>query len=95
MVVMPIASPPDKQKPDKQKPDKNDPGNENPVSTVCSQCGLLKKTGKLSCCVKGGSWQKKCGNDGSKSEHTWAEGFEACKNMGKLMMFECNVYTGI
>ena len=90
MVVMPIAPPPDKQKPDKQKPgdqkpDKNNPGNENPVSTVCSQCGLLKKTGKLSCCVKGGSWHKKCGDEGDlKFHHTWTEGIEACKDMRKF-----------
>ena len=56
----------------------------NPVATACSECGTSKKTGELSCCVRGGDWFKNCGNPGdTKFDHTWAEGIEACK--GKLV----------
>ena len=47
---------------------------------ACPKCGTTK-AGKLTCCVRGGSWFKKCGNPGDpKFEHTWAEGTESCKS---------------
>lgn len=45
--------------------------------SVCPKCGLNKKTGKLSCCTKGGAWYKNCGN-GPDAEHSWEEGIMAC-----------------
>ena len=53
------------------------------IGSRCVECGTTKKSGKLSCCARGGSWFKNCGDGGdSKFDHTWAEGIQACK--GKL-----------
>ena len=50
--------------------------------TVCPKCGSVKKSGKLSCCARGGAWFKNCGDGGdSNFDHTWVEGIEACKGM--------------
>ena len=45
----------------------------------CPTCGTIKKSGKLSCCARGGAWFKKCGDPGDNFEYTWFEGMEACK----------------
>ena len=51
-----------------------------PLVTTCPQCGILGKTGKISCCALGGAWFKKCGNPGDSTfDHTWSEGIEACQ----------------
>ena len=45
----------------------------------CLKCGIIKKSGKRSCCARGGAWFKNCGDaDDTKFDHTWAEGIEAC-----------------
>ena len=45
----------------------------------CPVCGV-GKTGKKSCCIRGGSWFKDCGTgDDPQFGHTWGEGAEACK----------------
>ena len=50
-------------------------------SPVCLECGTIKKSGKRSCCARGGAWFKNCGDVGdTKSDHTWAEGIQACKS---------------
>ena len=50
-----------------------------PVRVLCLTCGTIKKSDKLSCCARGGSWYGKCGGTGNtKHEHTWAEGIQAC-----------------
>ena len=50
------------------------------TNSVCPKCGIAKKSGKLSCCARGGAWFKKCGDAGStKFDHTWAEGIQACE----------------
>ena len=47
----------------------------------CSKCSTAKKSGKLSCCARGGSWFRNCGNAGdSNFDHTWSEGIQACKS---------------
>ena len=52
------------------------------LSVTCPKCGLTKKS-KPSCCGRGGAWFKNCGDDGDTNfEHTFTEGFDACK--GKL-----------
>ena len=49
-------------------------------SNTCPKCGTVKKSGKFSCCARGGAWFKKCGDaDDTKWNHTWIEGIEACK----------------
>ena len=52
-----------------------------PSSKVCPQCGINTKTGKRSCCARGGSWFKNCGDaDDTQFDHTWAEGIQVCKS---------------
>ena len=47
----------------------------------CLKCGIAKKSGKRSCCARGGAWFKNCGDaDDTKFDHTWIEGIEACKS---------------
>ena len=47
----------------------------------CPKCGIIKKSGTLSCCARGGSWFKKCGDAGdAQFDYTWAEGIQACKD---------------
>ena len=47
---------------------------------VCPVCGAMKRSQKLSCCARGGSWYGKCGSAGDENgEHTWHEGIQACK----------------
>ena len=49
------------------------------VSPACSECGIIRKSGKMSCCSRGGSWFGNCGSPGdAKFEHTWHEGIQAC-----------------
>ena len=49
------------------------------VSSVCPKCGTIGKSGKSSCCGRGGSWYRNCGNAGNeKAGHTWYEGVQAC-----------------
>ena len=51
------------------------------VSVVCPKCGTTKQFGKRSCCARGGTWFKNCGDAGdTKFDHTWAEGVEACQS---------------
>ena len=51
------------------------------ISSACPKCGLIKKSGKTSCCGRGGSWFKSCGSGGNaKLHHTWYEGIQVCKS---------------
>ena len=53
----------------------------NVVKSGCLKCGYVKKSGKRSCCARGGAWFKNCGNDGDAHfDHTWVDGIEACKD---------------
>ena len=48
--------------------------------SVCPSCGTIARSGKSSCCGRGGSWFKNCGGTGKKElHHTWYEGIQACK----------------
>ena len=51
-------------------------------SSGCAKCGTSKKSGKRSCCARGGAWFRNCG-DGSDArfDHTWTDGIEACTSM--------------
>ena len=61
------------------------PATAAPIVPACSKCGVSKKSGKLSCCARGGAWFKNCGDIGdSKFDHAWSEGMQACE--GKLMI---------
>ena len=51
-----------------------------PISAACPKCGIIKKSGKMSCCGRGGSWFGNCGNVGDmKFARTWHEGIWTCK----------------
>ena len=50
------------------------------TNPVCPKCGTMEKSGKLSCCGRGGSWFRHCGASGSaKLTRTWYEGIRVCK----------------
>ena len=54
------------------------------ASSGCPRCGKPNKSGKSSCCGKGGAWKGKCGNPGDpKFAHTWSEGIQTCKVTGE------------
>merc|ERR1712224_1082426 len=45
------------------------------ISIGCVKCGVIKKSGKRSCCARGGDWFKKCGDAADTTfNHTWSEG---------------------
>ena len=51
-----------------------------PINSVCPECGILKRSGRASCCAPGGSWFGKCGSVANVNlGHTWNEGIRACK----------------
>ena len=55
------------------------------ISSVCLKCGTIAKSGKSSCCARGGSWFKNCGSAGNaKLDHTWSEGIRACKTRSEM-----------
>ena len=50
------------------------------IGLVCLQCGTIKRSGKLSCCGRGGSWFGNCGAAGTaKLRYKWSDGIQACK----------------
>ena len=50
-------------------------------SDGCDKCVTTKKSGKSSCCARGGAWFKNCGDVGDPMfDHTWAEGIQACRD---------------
>lgn len=50
-------------------------------SSECHKCSTTKKSGKPSCCARGGAWFKNCGDAGDKHfDHTWTEGIQVCKD---------------
>ena len=50
------------------------------TTSLCPECGIIRKTGKLSCCARGGSWFRTCSAAGDTSlGHTWKEGIAVCK----------------
>ena len=52
-----------------------------PTITVCPRCGTIAKSGKSSCCGRGGSWFKSCGGTGKANlHHTWYAGIQVCKS---------------
>ena len=55
------------------------------IVPVCPKCGIIGRSGKSSCCGRGGSWFGNCGSaDNTKVEHRWYEGLEACKTRTQL-----------
>ena len=44
----------------------------------CPLCGT-NENGRPSCCAADGAWRGQCGDDDTDKEHTWTEGFWACR----------------
>ena len=58
-------------------------------SSRCLKCGTFKKSGKHSCCARGGTWFQKCGDvDDTNLEHTWSEGMQACRAFASSVSHE-------
>ena len=54
---------------------------------MCPKCGITRRSGKLSCCARGGSWFDKCGDAGDPSaQHTWVEGVRVCEGRSETDM---------
>merc|ERR1712032_1777544 len=52
--------------------------------SVCPRCGTIAKSGKPSCCGRGGYWFRNCGSGGNtKHPHTWYDGIQACKALSQ------------
>ena len=50
------------------------------IASGCPKCGIMKKSGRNSCCGRGGSWFNNCGGAGNANfDHTWFEGLQACR----------------
>ena len=51
------------------------------INSTCLECGIVQKSGKLSCCGRGGSWFGNCVNAANaKVGRTWYEGIRVCKS---------------
>ena len=60
--------------------------------SACPKCGTIKRTGKLSCCTRGGAWFNNCGDPGDpKFDHTWLEGMQACTGFMSLFSSKTQV----
>ena len=63
-------------------------------SPVCSKCATFQNSGKRSCCARGGTWFKDCGNRGDpNSSHTWIEGIRACNELESASSGEAVVHS--
>ena len=50
------------------------------IKSSCLECGIISKSGKSSCCGRGGSWFGNCRSVGNTNlGHTWHEGIRVCK----------------
>ena len=61
----------------------------------CPKCVIIKKSGKRSCCARGGAWFKQCGSAGNtRAAHTWAEGLQACtQGFASLLSYKAQVVS--
>ena len=54
----------------------------------CLNCGT-GKSGKRSCCARGGTWFKKCGDGGDpRFDYTWLQGIQACMGSANTVLAE-------
>ena len=50
------------------------------MDLICPECGIIDKSGKRSCCGRGGSWFGNCGSFRNASRtYTWYDGIRVCK----------------
>ena len=63
-------------------------------SSGCAKCGTTKKSGKRSCCARGGAWFKNCGDAGdTKFDYTWTEGIQACAAFATLVTAKSSLHV--
>ena len=63
-------------------------------SITCPKCGVAKRTGKSSCCARGGAWFKNCGDRGDPNfDYTWYEGIQSCTKKPKKDMLPSSGLT--
>ena len=60
-----------------------------PSPNTCSKCST-NKNGRRTCCALGGSWFQKCGRN-SKFDHTFEEGYLACKSSSSVELSSAEV----
>ena len=64
------------------------------VRLVCPKCGSAKKSGKRSCCARGGAWFNNCGDTHDMQfSHTWIEGIQACKGRFWRLLTFSNAFS--
>ena len=64
-------------------------------SDGCRKCGIIKKSGKRSCCARGGAWFKRCGDAGDPTkDHTWADGMAACQRKLRAAFMHMHTHAG-
>merc|ERR1711937_865236 len=56
----------------------DDQGGASSGAGTCGACGIERKTGRPSCCARGGDWFKQCGKANAGKPHTWDDGIQAC-----------------
>ena len=65
------------------------------MSNRCIKCGTTNKSGERSCCASGGAWFKNCGHAGdAQFDHTWADGFQACKDFASSVQSPVQIILG-
>ena len=64
-------------------------------SKECPKCGTNKKSGKLSCCARGGTWFQKCGQVGDTNfDNTWVEGIHVCNDFASSLLVQAPTQAG-
>ena len=55
------------------------------IRSTCPKCGIIEKSGRSSCCGRGGSWFGHCGGAGNTQFlYTWQEGIQLCKSLAQF-----------
>ena len=64
------------------------------ISSMCLECGIIPKSGKMSCCGHGGSWFGNCRNAGNANfGHTWHEGIRVCKSQQSQIAVDQQIHA--
>ena len=54
---------------------------------------MIKNSDKLSCCSRGATWFKNCGDLGdTKFDHTWADGIGACEGFASSVSVKVEIH---
>ena len=65
-----------------------------PTTITCPKCGADTTLGQSSCCFRGGTWFKKCGDVGDPNfDHSWFDGIQTCKRKLTVDWMRATVHT--